>query len=126
MLVSENDIYDLIGVPFKKGGRGQDGYDCYGLVRELFRRDGKDVPDYASPEGNAEVMAAILSGVQSWTKTEPKPGVMVLFSLPLTMHCGYVLPNNKMAHCWKWSSGVCIEPLSVWQRRVVGYYDYTR
>ena len=31
---------DLIGVPFVDGGRDKNGLDCWGLVKEAFRRQG--------------------------------------------------------------------------------------
>ena len=38
---------DLIGVPFKNRGRDiQDGFDCYGLVKEVYRRYGHEIPEY--------------------------------------------------------------------------------
>ena len=37
---------DLIGVPFMDGGRDKNGMDCWGLVREYFKRQGIVVKDY--------------------------------------------------------------------------------
>ena len=37
---------DLIGVPFVDGGRDTNGMDCWGLVRECFKRQGIVVKDY--------------------------------------------------------------------------------
>ena len=118
-------VRDLIGTAFAYGGRGPYSYDCYGLVREMFRRSGKRVPDYDSPSGNVEIMAAIMSGLQQWVPTDRKPGVMVVLTLPMTLHCGFVLPHDKMVHAWRMSNGVCVEPLSTWELKVAGYYEYS-
>ena len=37
---------DLIGVPFVNRGRDKNtGFDCYGLVKEVFRRYGYTIPN---------------------------------------------------------------------------------
>lgn len=40
------DINPYIGVPYKPGGRGPDGWDCYGLVKYLFGLRGIQLPDW--------------------------------------------------------------------------------
>ena len=38
---------DLIGVPFVNRGRDKNtGFDCYGLVKEVYRRYGYEIPEY--------------------------------------------------------------------------------
>ena len=38
------DYNDLIGLPFQDEGRGPYGYDCYGLLVEVYRRNGVILP----------------------------------------------------------------------------------
>lgn len=40
------ELNDLLGLPFADGGRGPDSYDCWGIVREVYRRYGVTLPDY--------------------------------------------------------------------------------
>lgn len=116
---------DLIGKPFSKNGRGPDSYDCYGLVHEMFKRYGRETPDYliASHEGMAN-MARIALGIREWKKTESRPGVMVLFRLTQTLHVGFLLPFGRMIHTWERSGGVCVERFDAWKQKAIGYYEY--
>jgi hypothetical protein len=41
----EVEYVDLMGVPFKKGGRSLQGMDCLGLTLEVFRRAGLGFDD---------------------------------------------------------------------------------
>lgn len=114
---------DLIGTPFVWGGRGPDGYDCWGLVRECYLRSGVTPPEYTTPDDMAARIAAILSGVAEWDPAEQGEGAMVLFELPMGMrHVGYCLGGDRFVHCWERSGGVCVERLSVWKRWTQGFY----
>lgn len=43
------DYDDLIGIPFINGGRDRNkGFDCYGLVMEVYRRCGIALPEYTA------------------------------------------------------------------------------
>lgn len=120
----EVEYADLVGRPFVMGARGPDAYDCYGLVREMFRRTGKQVPDYSTERRDVATIAQILSGIREWRKVEFAPGVMALFQMRTCLHTSFILPYDKMIHCWEQSNGVCVERFSTWQGKVIGYYDY--
>jgi cell wall-associated NlpC family hydrolase len=121
---------DLIGIPYKRGGRGPHVYDCYGLVMEMHRRaGGLELKDYASPEKAHEVTALFASEVRLWTPCEPSAGavpyvVIVLPSGLVWTHCGYMLDDNRMIHTWEKSGGVCVERVDTWKRRIKGFYRY--
>lgn len=115
---------DLIGKPFEYGGRGPDKYDCYGLLREMFRRAGKDVPDYHSPDNGPEIMAKVLEEQQNWTEVEQQPGVAILIRLRGNAHVAYMLPYGMFIHTWDRCGGVTVERMRDWENRVVAYYDY--
>ena len=55
---------DLIGKPFKLGGRGPDAFDCWGLVREVMQRmrPGLALPDWASDGIARDDQRAIMAG----------------------------------------------------------------
>lgn len=118
---------DLIGLPFSWKGRGPDRYDCYGLVAELERRNGREVPDYESPTVMAEVHTLAVSSAQMWQACSLGPGAVVLLRCGLAMtHVGMVLPFGKLIHSWERSGGVCVERLESWTRRISGSYTYKK
>lgn len=119
----------LIGVPFAYGGRGPDTYDCYGLLRELYKRDGIDIPDYTSPTDAGRITALMGCQLHLWELAECCVGAAVLMRVldrsgNTNMHVGYVIDENRMIHTWESSGGVVIEPLEVWKRRIKGFYRY--
>jgi cell wall-associated NlpC family hydrolase len=116
---------DLIGVPFVKGGRTLRGLDCYGLVREMYRRwYGVELPNYEPAHPSQNEVALILSGLQQWERVTPVEGSMALFKLTSTLHTGFVLPYGRLIHTWDQSGGVCVERLSDWKHRIMGCYVY--
>lgn len=126
-----HELSDLIGKPFAWGGRGPDAYDCYGLVKELLRRDGVVVPDFRSPKEGARIIALFTAGVQEWRPAAIEQGATCLIRLPGigkdmvgTMHCGYMLNDHQMIHTWEKSGGVTIERIEHWKHRILGFYRY--
>jgi cell wall-associated NlpC family hydrolase len=122
--MADLEYADLIGVPFKKAARGPDSFDCYGLVREMCRRAGKDVPNYPTHSSLETENAQILSGMEEWKPTTEKPGAVAVFRVMGKLHVGYILPYGKMIHAWERSGGVIVERFEPWKRRVIGYYEY--
>ena len=115
---------DLIGVPFEKKGRGPKTYDCYGLVMECFRRRGIEIPSFESPDGAGKIIATFGTQIPIWKEVEKQKGTAVVIKLPFMMHVGYMVSDTEMIHCWERSYGVLVEPIDVWKRKVVGYYEY--
>ena len=115
---------DLIGTPFKYGGRGPSSYDCYGLVRKLFNDDGIVLPDYKSPEIGAAITALMMSEVRLWSECGIKPGGVLLIKVPGNLHVGYVINNERFIHTWEKSGGVTIERIEDWIHRLIGCYEY--
>jgi len=121
------ELAQLVGTPFAYGGRGPDTYDCFGLVKECWRRaHGVQLPDFQSPTDQGAQAACGLIQLQLWEQVPPQPGVMAAIRLGrLTSHCGYLLDQNTMIHAWEHSGGVTIVPLTDdWKRRITGYYRY--
>jgi cell wall-associated NlpC family hydrolase len=115
---------DLIGKPFRWGARGPDAFDCYGLVREIYRRHGIKVPNYTSPTEGPAIIAAMLSGAEMWRETPCAPGTVALMKIPMSMHVGFVLDDFRFIHAWEVSGGVCVERLSDWSHRIVRFYQF--
>lgn len=121
---------DLIGRPFAYGGRGPDEYDCYGLLMELKRREGVQLPDYKSPSDAASIAAIFASELRLWRPAELSVGSVLLFLIPAQrgrqpyFHVGYALGHGDFIHTWEKSGGVTVERLSDWMPRFKGAYRY--
>lgn len=125
MTQSRSDVVELIGVPFRYGGRGPDEYDCYGLVKELLRRDGIEVPDQISSSNVAKAARAMQRDLVNWHKSALTAGKVLLFRIDgYGAHVGYYLGDDRFIHTWEDSGGVVIERLSTWEHRLIGAYEY--
>ena len=118
---------DLIGVPFVDGGRdAKSGLDCWGLVKESFRRQGCEVPDYhISAIEAADIAGEMKQQEDDWIHLDkPRVGCLVLLRLTPGLwanHVGICIGNGRFLHAYL-PTGVCIDRLRRWQSRVVGYY----
>lgn len=75
------DLNDLIGRPFVRGGRGPDGFDCWGLVLEVRRRLRLPLPpDYPSADFSRATMNALFHGERptGWVRSELSRGAIVI------------------------------------------------
>jgi hypothetical protein len=129
-MVEPLDVSDLIGCPFVAGARGPDAYDCYGLVRELYRRaHGVEIPNFVSPDGLLPSDCASMFERERtrplWAATECAEGVIALLRVDgFASHVGFMLADHLLCHTWRDAGGVCIEPIERWQHRLVGFYRY--
>lgn len=124
------DYLDLIGVPFAYGGRGPDTYDCYGLLIELHRRQGMDIPDYRSSSDvrviSDSMRESIHNGVWRQKKmTEVDVGDVLLLRVKgLPCHVGMVVGKDRFIHTWEGVGGVLTERTSLWKSRIIGIYAF--
>lgn len=127
MSLSPIPYVDLIGVPFVYNGRDTThALDCYGLVLELYRRIGITLPDYRTPDHEAATIAQLFTdGVVQWRRCELKPGAALLIRLSgYHWHVGIYLGNDRFIHTTEDTGGVTVERLSVWHRKIEGFYDF--
>ena len=134
----QGSVYaDLIGKPFAWGGRTPSGYDCFGLVLEMFKRTGRNPPDWRSP---SDIAAAAGAGVvmgelsqHQWMRCDRAAETMILFNMPINLngrrvlaatHCGFMLSNSEFIHSWEDTGGVTVERTADWERRIAGFYTY--
>lgn len=119
------DFSDLIGKPYRCRGRGPEGYDCFGLVREVERRYGTEIPDYdyrgadALPGKSDEEIGR----GRAVKIPEPVPGSMILFgnSRGLNTHIGVYVGDGMFIHCTM-REGVRVERLGPRMGTVSGVY----
>jgi cell wall-associated NlpC family hydrolase len=117
---------DLIGKPFRFGGRGPDEYDCWGLVRECLRRQGLNPPDYPSAELGTVNAATLAQAAPAWTAVQtPAFGCVVAFRMNCGMasHVGIVVGRHQFLHVLE-HTHTCVERLSspLWRNRITGFY----
>jgi hypothetical protein len=132
------DYSDLIGDPFKKGGRDRKGWDCYGLLIELHRRLGQKAPDYISPTDKTAIAALLHSEkAHGWTEVWSRKPEGVPFNIGLVkpyqdilieirgvpFHVGMVISPTKFIHVWEDSGGVLVERMEYWKHRICGVYS---
>lgn len=127
-MIQVPDYTDLIGKPFKYGGRGPEFYDCYGLVMELHKRAGKTIPDVLSPSEQAKIASLVETEVPAWTACERAPGAVLTMRIGRHVsHVALVISGTKFIHVWSQGAlGVAVERISEWERRIVGCYQYNK
>lgn len=129
------DYISLIGSPYAKAGRGDPGYDCYGLLIELFRRAGDEIPDYASPADRDAIALLMAEEKKKWREkwrrgtpfdlrlVVPKDVLMIAIN-GVPFHVGMCVERNKFIHVWEKCGGALVEPITRWQHRIVGVYTF--
>lgn len=110
------DVNGLIGLPWQRGARGPDAYDCWGLVIELARRSGRTVPaDWASADmTRAEQRALMQAQAPRRTLQLPGPAEGAIAYSRCLSHCGLVL-HGRVLHAAR-GAGVVAWSISMWQR----------
>lgn len=125
-------VRDLIGVPYKVHGRSkEEGFDCYGLIIEVFARAGIKIPDafYAvtTTEENAKNYHVLKKLVEEGLRLVPVdyPQEMSIVCIAMSSkgvsHVGVYIGEGMILHSIQ-GFGVCAEPLLKYQHLVKGYY----
>ncbi len=125
---------DLIGVPFVNRGRdAKHGLDCYGLVKEVYKRYGYNIPEYDTDYNDMERINGLITGNTQghpWRKIdEPKvPCLLAIrFGSPagVVNHTGVYIGGDRFIHTRE-RIGVNIDRISspAWRRVIVGFYEY--
>jgi cell wall-associated NlpC family hydrolase len=118
-------INDLLGLPYKRGARGPNAYDCYGLCIEVCRRAGVILPEIETPilkDARNELFA---STKDVWVKlAQPQLWCLAAFFIKRRWHAGVVLPGlNSFIHV---TSGINVSVSQLanykWRQRFDGFY----
>jgi len=121
---------DLIGKPYKANCSGPDYYNCFGLVMEIYRRMGVELPNVN------EIVDFDYKGIDDefarnlplYIKlTSPYPGCIIAFKMTkeFVTHVGVVLDHCNMIHIRR-GIGVSITRFDspLWKSKLEGYYTY--
>jgi len=121
------DVFrDLVGKPFKRGGRGPGAYDCWGVLQAVLRAMGRGPTDYPT---QPELLAGALA--DEWIPISRMgvvagDGILLRSTDPAyRWHIGVAIDRYNMLHARE-GVGVCIERIDapVYARRVVGFYRF--
>lgn len=128
----EQVVRKYLGVPFRHGGRGMDGADCWGLVMMIYADLGLKLWDidkvYDEGWTWKEKSLFIENYHRQWERVD-KPQVFdgVLFTNPggVANHCGVMLENGRFMQSTR-RTGVIVSQidLPMTTHRFEGYYRY--
>jgi len=105
-------VADLIGIPFEK-------MQCWDLVREIYKREHRPLPDYTEMLRGTTVCSNLVEPIHT-----PEPGCICAYALKggdAIDHVAVYLGVNQIIHATE-GSGVCIEPYSRYVSRLIGLY----
>lgn len=125
-------INDFIGIPFCSRGRGEAGYDCWGLVRVARKAlIGRDLPslddryvDALDTVAIAALVDASVPELKAQKVDSPQTGDIVVMSYQgKACHVGMYVEPGKVLHTERGKESV-LERISFINRRarIVGYY----
>lgn len=123
---------DLLDAPFKYGGKSvEEGYDCWHLAMEVYRRLGIALPEFSygsNPEDT--FLHSLINEERSYHEQidRPEPYCLVTFTIrgKYTSHIGVVMDDGyTFLHILN-GSKVSRERLDsiIWKKRVTGYYRW--
>ena len=106
----------FLGVPYKRGGNNENGFDCSGFVRNMYQRSvGLLLPRRAEQQAAA---------TESIDKSELQPGDLVFFNTlrRAFSHVGIYVGEGNFIHAPKPGAQVRVENMGVsyWQTRFDG------
>jgi cell wall-associated NlpC family hydrolase len=121
------NVSNYIGIPYKPHGRTkEEGLDCYGLILCLFRERGITLPDPVYPDTdtktNKRIMESLESTIPNIRLDKPEQGCIIEFNvLGEPSHIGMYIGGGAFIHSSR-RTGVVVEKLYHWEKRVRGYY----
>ena len=87
---------DLLNIPYKEGGRDSNGIDCYGLVLECCKRNGKELNNIL--ENKTSLLEKDLSKYRASFNVKeiemPEEGCIVQCTYFDEIHIGFMIDKN--------------------------------
>ena len=102
------EAIDMLGKPYRIGGKGPDAFDCSGLIRYAYKRVGINLP----PMTEKQIEAGL-----TVPAADVLPGDLVFFRIKGEFHGGIMLNKKEFVHSSK-TKGVSVDSLesSYWRR----------
>jgi cell wall-associated NlpC family hydrolase len=123
-------VAKYVGIPYKPHGRNpQEGLDCYGLALCVFADRGIRLPDAhytdTDTETNKRVMETLEATIPNTPLSAPEAGCIIEFTvLGEPAHIGIYIGRGEFIHASR-KTGVVVEKLYRYEKRVKGYYRVT-
>jgi len=125
------DYSTYIGIPFIDNGRDEKGYDCWGLVKELYLKyHGEELPDFmytkAIEDGVSSFFMEELYIKRVWNSVEPQEGSIAVFTVGgVVRHAGFMINTHEFIHTISGTETV-IESIKGlrWSARYKGSYKW--
>lgn len=121
-----------IGIPYKDAGDDENGLDCWGLVRLVYKNEFNiELPSFKQTRLDAyDIRSAIIDEYKQdgWTEiAEPSPGAVVLVRVQgLPIHTGVMVDKTKFLNILPGANCVIADITdSRWRNRIIGFYKYT-
>lgn len=121
---------DLVGIPFEEKGRSPAAFDCWGLVRHVYKQHkGIELPSYlevyeTTDDRDALGLVIGQESKEKWhdPKTPAEFDVIILRLRGVPMHVGLVTKPGFMIHCAR-GIGVVHESFTSikWRHNVMGF-----
>jgi cell wall-associated NlpC family hydrolase len=121
-------VDEFLGAPYRHGGRGPLGLDCYGLIIKVYKRLGVELFDVESYPLNwpSEKNLFLENYHRQWKKIESPNlfDVVLLCSKTgrVVDHAGVYIGDGRFLHACK--AGVVIGKLADWAFKIEGFYSF--
>lgn len=109
------DVSDLIGIPYKEHGRTkEEGFDCYGLVLEIYHRNGIPLNDVYYEDHDAELCNKYTPTLNVEEIPFPEELAVIQVTLINELHVGVCLNEKLFIHSTI-NQGVRISPIKAYK-----------
>jgi hypothetical protein len=122
---------NYIGIPFKYKGRNEDGLDCWGLARLIYKNEYNiTLPSFSTEyeDSDAERIAELIAQYkEGWDSIDtPSEGTAVVFRiLGHESHIGVAVSNTHFIHAREgYDSAIESFDSPYWRKRIVGHFKY--
>jgi len=123
---------NYIGIPFKYKGRDENGIDCWGLVRLIYKNEYNiSLPSFGEEYAEndiSRIQELISQYKEGWESIDtPTEGTAVLFRiLGAESHIGVAISDTHFIHARDgYDSAIESFNSPYWKRRIVGHFKYS-
>ncbi len=126
-----------IKIPFAEKGRTEQGCDCWGLARLIYKQElGIELPsllDYNNTKDSDKISDLYKNTSEKWISIangeEQVYDIVVLNMMGSPTHIGVIVEKGVMIHC-EYGKGTIIarydDNMFQWFRKIRGFYRYDR